>query len=171
MADWINLSLPYQPGTAKQDDSEVTDCRVVDEDQDTHAGMTVAAKALIASANLYSTSVNGSVLWGKVDLSGNKKHYGVNADSEDSASSVVACVGSSLLCDVSTAAACSAYRTVDGNLVRSNVVDVAPLDNAVPQDGGDWTCEAVIANKGNLFAGRSNNSSNYPPPSDCPFLQ
>jgi hypothetical protein len=166
---WAENSLPYQ-ASSPMPDADVTDCRVIDEDQDGAPGMTLEADALIASATVRTTSVTANRFWGRVDLSGNKHHSGVSQDTPAAVSSNVACVdvalGGGLLCAAGAAGICPAYV----NNERSNLIDFVFIGNLTPPIGG-WTCDSVWSQRVSLFQGYPNHKDKYPAPSSCPLPQ
>jgi hypothetical protein len=173
------LSLPYSSGgTAAA--STVTDCRVVDDDLDGLPGTTAVLSATVGAtftATLGSASTVANAMWGTIDTSGAKRHWGVMQDQVGLRTSNVMCMGSSLLCGTSSGDFCPGYRAQPYNKEnRLNTVDFVSLHDKTPPTGG-WanpgqpmlaSCEAIYAriNDPSWFPAAIW-STRYPPSSLC----
>jgi hypothetical protein len=168
--EWTQNSLPHAPG-GPSPDSDVTDCRVIDEESDTKPGMTGEVDVgIFGKATIKSAASLANILWGKIDLSAAKQHWGVSLDLPELQNAAVACSGSALLCDQSTGDLCPGYPegATPTKENRINPVDFALLDNKTPPAGG-WTCQAIYDAhmQGSLFGGAVSWSTKYPMASQC----
>ncbi len=154
--DPARFSLPYSSnGTAAA--STVTDCRVVDDDLDGLPGTSAVVSATVGitlMATLRSASTVANVMWGAIDTSGAKRHWGVVQDQVGLRTSNVACAGSSLLCGTSSGDLCPGYRAQPYTKEnRLGTIDFVSLHDKTPPAGG-WadpgepllaTCQAIYA--------------------------
>lgn len=171
VSDWAQNALPFAPNKASVS-SDVTDCRVVDDDLDGFPGTTSVLNYL-GSATLRTTSVFANVFWGAIDTSGAKKHWGVSQDQTGLAAASVACESLSGLgavaCSTGGGTYCPGYPTAAGTVPskdnRVNPIDFAPLDS-LPEPAGGWTCQAIYDRKASLF-GTVNWNSEYPNKDIC----
>lgn len=177
MADWINLSIPYQ---TSREPGDVTDCRVIDEDGDGQPGITIDGKATLGpftlgTAKLYSAATLANYFYGDIDESGARLHKGVVMDLPQARNSVLACgevtLAGNTLCNTSTFRICPPFRDDEGS-IRGNPVDLVPLEQKQPPAGSSsWTCAAFESDavRASLFppAQFPSYSNNYPPADKC----
>jgi hypothetical protein len=155
VTDWADNKLPF--GVAKTvPDSDVTDCRVVDDDKDQKPALSVSAKAdvlgIVFEAEVRTATITAVRYWGGIDLTPAKRHFGVSLDQADSTGTNVACQGAEILCSASPGQFCPAI--ISGR--RSNPVDFVPVNPATLKSTGndeahDGPCFRIWADKANLF--------------------
>jgi hypothetical protein len=166
MLDRENLSLPYSPGPVASLDSDVTDCRVIDDDLDGLPGTSADVVAIFLGTNratLRSASVSANVLWGQIDTTPSKAHWGVSEDQVGLQAANVACLNLSgplatQLCGTGSADICPAYPpgATPTRANRINMVDFVSLhDKTAPTGGWAGPGQSPVASCAEIYAKRN----------------